>query len=34
MIWFGWLELLERVGMVNRLNHLPSQLSGGEQQRV
>jgi len=26
--------LLERVGMANRLDHLPSQLSGGEQQRV
>ena len=28
------LELLERVGMSERKNHLPSQLSGGEQQRV
>jgi len=27
-------ELLERVGMGKRLDHLPSQLSGGEQQRV
>lgn len=27
-------ELLERVGMGARLGHLPSQLSGGEQQRV
>lgn len=26
--------LLERVGLSKRLNHLPSQLSGGEQQRV
>jgi putative ABC transport system ATP-binding protein len=25
---------LERVGLVDRANHLPSQLSGGEQQRV
>eukprot|EP01090_Pellita_catalonica_P002512 TRINITY_DN12089_c0_g1_i2.p1 TRINITY_DN12089_c0_g1~~TRINITY_DN12089_c0_g1_i2.p1 ORF type:complete len:311 (+),score=40.34 TRINITY_DN12089_c0_g1_i2:26-958(+) len=27
-------KLLERVGMGDRLNHVPSQLSGGEQQRV
>jgi putative ABC transport system ATP-binding protein len=27
-------ELLERVGLGGRLSHLPSQLSGGEQQRV
>ncbi len=27
-------EALMRVGMEHRLNHLPSQLSGGEQQRV
>lgn len=27
-------ELLGRVGMGERLNHVPSQLSGGEQQRV
>ncbi|MDP2846169.1 MAG: ABC transporter ATP-binding protein [Candidatus Methanoperedens sp.] len=27
-------EALTRVGMEHRLNHLPSQLSGGEQQRV
>lgn len=27
-------ELLERFGMGERLNHRPSQLSGGEQQRV
>jgi putative ABC transport system ATP-binding protein len=27
-------ELLERVGLGNRLSHLPSQLSGGEMQRV
>jgi len=27
-------EALERVGMGRRLDHLPSQLSGGEQQRV
>jgi putative ABC transport system ATP-binding protein len=27
-------ELLEMVGMGKRLNHVPSQLSGGEQQRV
>ncbi len=26
--------LLERVGLAHRLNHLPKQLSGGEQQRV
>ena len=28
------LELLERVGLQGRLDHYPSQLSGGEQQRV
>ncbi len=28
------LSLLERVGLTNRLNHYPKQLSGGEQQRV
>jgi putative ABC transport system ATP-binding protein len=28
------VELLTRVGMGARLNHLPNQLSGGEQQRV
>jgi putative ABC transport system ATP-binding protein len=27
-------ELLERVGLGNRLTHYPAQLSGGEQQRV
>ena len=27
-------ELLERVGLADRLNHPPSRLSGGEQQRV
>jgi putative ABC transport system ATP-binding protein len=27
-------ELLERVGLGNRMHHYPSQLSGGEQQRV
>lgn len=27
-------ELLQRVGLGDRLDHLPSQLSGGEQQRV
>jgi len=27
-------ELLEKVGLGNRINHYPSQLSGGEQQRV
>ncbi len=27
-------ELLEKVGMGSRLSHVPSQLSGGEQQRV
>jgi putative ABC transport system ATP-binding protein len=26
--------VLERVGLANRLNHLPGELSGGEQQRV
>lgn len=28
------VEALERVGLSHRLNHLPTQLSGGEQQRV
>jgi len=27
-------ELLERVGLADRVDHLPSELSGGEQQRV
>jgi putative ABC transport system ATP-binding protein len=27
-------DLLEKVGLANRLHHYPSQLSGGEQQRV
>jgi len=27
-------ELLDRVGLSGRLNHLPAELSGGEQQRV
>ena len=28
------ISLLERVGLKDRMNHYPSQLSGGEQQRV
>jgi len=28
------LELLEKVGLSHRVEHYPSQLSGGEQQRV
>lgn len=28
------IEALKRVGLSRRMNHLPSQLSGGEQQRV
>jgi putative ABC transport system ATP-binding protein len=28
------IELLEKVGLTHRLEHYPSQLSGGEQQRV
>ncbi|MGI6246452.1 MAG: ABC transporter ATP-binding protein [Pseudochelatococcus sp.] len=28
------LEALERIGLADRADHLPSQLSGGEQQRV
>ena len=28
------MKLLEQVGLTNRLNHYPKQLSGGEQQRV
>ncbi len=27
-------ELLDMVGMLPRVDHIPSQLSGGEQQRV
>lgn len=27
-------ELLERVGLSKRMDHMPDQLSGGEQQRV
>ena len=30
----GAIELLQRVGLGNRLDHRPNQLSGGEQQRV
>lgn len=28
------MELLERLGLADRSNHLPSQLSGGEKQRI
>ena len=28
------LEMLEKVGLINRINHYPKTLSGGEQQRV
>ena len=28
------LSLIEKVGLTNRINHFPNQLSGGEQQRV
>ena len=28
------MEMMERVGLKDRADHLPSQLSGGEQQRV
>lgn len=28
------IELLDKIGLSNRINHRPSQLSGGEQQRV
>jgi len=28
------VELLDRVGLADRMNHFPSQMSGGEQQRV
>lgn len=32
--WERAKEMVERVGLADRMNHLPSQLSGGEQQRV
>jgi putative ABC transport system ATP-binding protein len=32
--WEAAGELLERVGLAERMNHYPTQLSGGEQQRV
>ena len=32
--FFFFIELLTRVGLSHRFDHLPSQLSGGEQQRV
>lgn len=32
--WTQALELLDRVGLVDRQHHYPAQLSGGEQQRV
>jgi putative ABC transport system ATP-binding protein len=28
------MELIKKVGLTNRINHFPNQLSGGEQQRV
>jgi putative ABC transport system ATP-binding protein/lipoprotein-releasing system ATP-binding protein len=28
------IDQLERVGLADRMNHLPNELSGGEQQRV
>lgn len=28
------LEMLEKVGLSERRNHLPKEMSGGEQQRV
>lgn len=31
---YFWVALLKKVGMGERLDHVPSQLSGGEQQRV
>ena len=30
----GAIEQLRRVGLADRMNHLPNELSGGEQQRV
>ena len=32
--WKKAMELLERVGLADRHDHYPSQLSGGEQQRI
>ena len=28
------MDLIKKVGLINRINHFPNQLSGGEQQRV
>jgi len=33
-VWNRALELLDKVGLSERVHHYPSQLSGGEQQRV
>ena len=30
----GAIDQLQRVGLADRMNHLPNELSGGEQQRV
>ena len=33
-VWERWEDLLDQVGMTLRRDHLPGELSGGEQQRV
>ena len=34
LAWTKAIDLLKKIGLSNRLNHFPSQLSGGECQRV
>ena len=34
VVWNTAIDELQRVGLADRMNHLPNELSGGEQQRV